>query len=270
MVNVPTAFWQGLPPSVLMEPRSYRPSAWSGHVPFAFWIVEALRPRRLVELGTWWGMSYLAFCQSADVFDTGTQAFAIDTWEGDEHTGPLAEQALSTLKAEHDHRYGHFSQLLRMRFEAAVDRFEPNSIDLLHIDGLHTYEAVRNDWETWLPKLSDRAVVLFHDTQVHDRGFGVHRLWAELVERYPGVDFLHSHGLGVLGVGTNLPEPVRTFLDAGRSPDELARVREVFARLGRAISAHQTVTENQEEWARLRGNLAVRAVMKAQKVVGLA
>jgi hypothetical protein len=270
MAHMPPAFWQGIPASMLMEPRAYRSSAWSGHVPFAFWIMEMLRPRQLVELGTWWGMSYLAFCQAADVFDTGTRAFAVDTWEGDKHTGPLAEQALASLKAEHDPRYGHFSQLLRMRFETAVDRFEPGSIDLLHIDGLHTYEAVKNDWETWFPKLSNRAVVLFHDTQVHDFGFGVHQLWAELTQRYPGIEFHHDYGLGVLGVGVDLPVEVRSLLDAGQRPDELQRVRDVFARFGRNIRATQTAAEHEAKWGKIKNNLGVRAVLKAVRKTGLA
>jgi hypothetical protein len=36
-------------------------------------------------------------------------------------------------------------------------------IELLFIDGDHSYEAVRRDAELWLPRLMDGGTVMFHD-----------------------------------------------------------------------------------------------------------
>jgi hypothetical protein len=63
---------------------------------------------------------------------------------------------------------------------------------------------VKNDFDTWKNKLSDRAIVLFHDTSVEERGFGVHTFWSELMEQYLGFNFSFSHGLGVLFFGKNI------------------------------------------------------------------
>jgi len=120
--------------------------------------------------------------------------------------------------------------LLRMTFDDALDCVAHGSVDLLHIDGLHTYEAVKHDFESWRPKLSDRAVVLFHDTQVRDRGFGVWRFWDEVRAQSPSFEFAHSHGLGVLFTGTDVPADVRALaqLDATEHKHVLA----LFERLG--------------------------------------
>ena len=73
--------------------------------------------------------------------------------------------------------------------------FAHGSIDPLHINGFHTYDAAQDDFEDSAPQLSDRAIVLFHDIDVHERDFGVWRLWDELTQ-HPSFDFRHHHGLG--------------------------------------------------------------------------
>jgi hypothetical protein len=183
------------------KPQYLKPesAAWEGHLPFAFWIMEALAPSKFIELGTYYGTSYFAFCQAVERLGLATTCFAVDTWQGDDHAGFYGEEVFETVNAYNAERYATFSTLVRSTFDEALSHFEDGSVDLLHIDGLHTYEAVKHDFETWQPKLAPGAVVLFHDTQVRERNFGVWKLWQELKEEYPlNLEFLHSHGLGVL------------------------------------------------------------------------
>lgn len=220
-----------------LDPLFWRParlgydSAWTAHVPFAHWIVGAARPRMLVELGTHNGVSYSAFCEAVIRARLDTRCFAIDTWEGDEHAGRYGEDVFQDLHGFHEQHYGGFSELLRCTFDAALEYIPDGAIDLLHIDGLHSYEAVRHDFDSWLPKLSDRAVVMFHDCNVRERGFGVWRLFDELRARYPAFEFLHEHGLGVLAVGHDVPADVAG-LCALRDPAVINAVRERFSQLG--------------------------------------
>lgn len=206
-------------------------SAWWQHVPFAHWIVANAEPRLIVELGTHTGVSFAAFCQAVVRSAGEARCYAVDTWRGDEHAGLYGEEVFDEFRAFHAERFGGFSELLRCTFDEALDRFADGSVDLLHIDGLHTYDAVRHDFEGWKPKLSERAVVLFHDTNVRTGDFGVWRLWAELRRTYPGFEFLHGYGLGVLAVGESAP-PAVGGLCALDDPAETAAVRRRFAALG--------------------------------------
>lgn len=212
-------------------------SAWLGHIPFAGWLIEAMRPDIFVELGTHYGDSYFAFCQAVKRNGLPTCCYAVDTWQGDEHAGEYSEEVFAHVRRYHDPDFGTFSNLLRMRFDQALEHFSDGSVDLLHIDGLHTYDAVREDFETWLPKLSSRAVVLFHDTNVRQGDFGVWRYWEEVTARYPHISFDHSHGLGVLFVGQEQPEILRSLLSAWNEESGSRSIRDFFSTLGQQHTA---------------------------------
>lgn len=237
-------------PASYWIPGIMTPSAWIEHAPFAFWLIGALRPRTVVELGVHHGFSYFVFCQAVQRLHLDARCFGIDTWRGDEHAGFYGDDVYDEV-CGHNRRYDGFSRLIRSEFADACGQFANGSIDLLHIDGCHTYESVKRDFESWLPKLSRRGIVLFHDTAEYGNGFGVHLLWDELRRRYPHFEFRHGHGLGVLGVGTQIPADVRNLLQASASVASAQAVRTEYERLGGYVSAQQRLAAQQEEIARL-------------------
>ena len=221
----------------LWPPRLTSPlSAWNGHIPFAGWIIEAARPRVFVELGTHAGVSYFAFCESVSRLGIGTRCYAVDTWVGDEHAGAYGEEIYDDVAALNAAHYGGFSTLVRRTFDEAVHEFDDGSIDLLHIDGYHTYDAVKHDFETWRPKLSDRAVVLLHDTNERKEDFGVYRFMAELAGQYPSFEFTHEHGLGVVCVGRNVPPAVADLVGID-DPNQIVEIRDLYAALGKRLGS---------------------------------
>lgn len=227
--SIDPLFWDNLRPT--------SPSAWHGHVPFAHWLVANIRPRVVVELGTHAGVSYAAFCQAVQRCALPTRCFAVDTWQGDDHAGRYGEEVHAELAAFNAAHFGGFSTLLRKTFDEALADIADGSVDLLHIDGFHTYEAVRHDFLSWRRKLSDRAVVLFHDTNVRARGFGVWRFWEEISGTgRASMAFLHAFGLGVLAVGPKMPAAIASLCAA---PVEAVRARfePLGARMARASDA---------------------------------
>jgi Methyltransferase domain/Glycosyl transferase family 2 len=183
-----------------VKPEILTFSAWSELVPALFSLFSIIRPRRFVELGTHNGMCFFAACQASKVMNLDTQCIAIDNWIGDPHASFHSKDVFNNFATTIRDTYPD-QFYIKANFEHALECFDEQSIDLLHIDGFHTYEAVKADFDGWLPKMSSRGVVLLHDINVHERGFGVWRLWDELKTKYPSFALFHSHGLGIVLVG---------------------------------------------------------------------
>lgn len=174
--------------------------AWSGHRKFAYDLVRFMNPETVVELGTYYGTSYFSICQAVSDGGLRSRCYAVDTWEGDPHVGDytthgnLIYQAVNQVNQR---EFAAFSTMIRSNFDGASSLFQDQSVQLLHIDGYHTYQAVYHDFITWYPKLANFSVVLFHDIEVRIGDFGVYQLW-EQFKSYPHMDFAHCNGLGVL------------------------------------------------------------------------
>lgn len=72
---------------------------------------------------------------------------------------------------------GHVVAVVSLSSEQAARCWMKKNIGLLWLDGDHSYEGVRSDYEVWIPFLADDGIIAFHDSQVA----GVRQLIDELI-----------------------------------------------------------------------------------------
>ncbi|MEO6786300.1 MAG: class I SAM-dependent methyltransferase [Chthoniobacteraceae bacterium] len=182
-------------------------SAWTGHLPFAYDLMKVIEPAIFVELGTWNGDSFFTFCQSVAENHLSAVCYAVDLWTGDEQTGTADSAQFSRVQSYCASNYQGFAYLMRTDFASASKEFSDAQIGMLHIDGLHTYDAVSEDFAAWFPKVREGGIVLFHDISVRSStehlDFGVWKFWDEIKLKHRTFQFNHGCGLGILVKGEN-------------------------------------------------------------------
>lgn len=142
----------------------------------------------IVEIGSFMGLStcWLALGSS---FAGREQVTAIDTFRGSPEQQPGRECACETLTQEgttynvfqtslrrigvHD----HVDPIIAESHVAAASWKKP--IRLLFIDGDHSYEAAKLDFESWSPFVVPSGCVAFHDV---DQASGVTQFYGELLQ----------------------------------------------------------------------------------------
>lgn len=242
----PVGMAQNLYAPLFSLPVKLPSTAWFGHIPFLFVLMKLVKPRSYVDLGVHYGASLIAAATASASYKIPAQIYGVDTWGGDEHAGfyegeKIYQSLLQTTKQ-------HFKNvtLIRSLFDEAAPTFLPSSIDILHIDGLHTYEAVKHDFEVWISKMAPHGVIMFHDTQVFDRGFGVYKFWRELQAKYTTMEFKHCFGLGVLFLDPNAPT-VRPLVEIAKDPGKLDTYLVLAEGAGNSIHARMKTFENKHD-----------------------
>ncbi len=228
------------PPSLQrFEPKRMVFSTWVDHLSFAYDLIETLRPEIIVELGVYNGLSFFTFCQSMIEHDIEGVAYGVDCWEGDEHTDAYDDSIFQDVNEHARDHYRGMTYLLRMFFNEALQHFNDDSVDLLHIDGLHTYEAVEEDFTNWYPKVKPGGIVLFHDVMAKIKDFGAWKFWEELEGKHEETfRFNHGYGLGVLRKPGG-ERPPSKLMDLMFNSDEESRkrLRQLYVHAGQYLES---------------------------------
>ena len=184
--------------------QNYNASAWLGHLKFAMWLVNKYKPKVTLELGVDYGHSAFAFASEGI-----GKVYGLDCFEGDIHAGhrDTLKQLIDTKQYLLDNNMlvtdnfypikGYFNEIHKTFNE---------EIDILHIDGLHTYEAVSEDFNTWITKTNDNSIILMHDVISFKDTVG--KFFNEIP--YPKTYFSHSAGLGVVSKNQSIIDDINT------------------------------------------------------------
>jgi predicted O-methyltransferase YrrM len=184
------------------------PSCWKGHRKFAEWLVTQVKPEVTVDLGVDWGFS--TFCFGMPRIG---KVYGIDSFGGDQFTGNNHGSYEYALNRQEKLFMKDNVTFIKGLFDDVAKTWN-KQIDILHIDGDHAYESVKNDYETWSPFLKQNGVILFHDTcieELNGNHYGVKRFFDEL--DMPKVTFTHTFGLGVASKNKELIEFIKTNFD---------------------------------------------------------
>jgi predicted O-methyltransferase YrrM len=113
------------------------------------------------------------------------------------------------------------------------DLLDGRSVDLLFIDGDHTYEGVRRDFEAYGPFVAEGGILAFHDiVPENPRRRGeydlcsgeVPRFWSELRAHYRHAELVDDWQQGGMGIGV-LPWPLREQPAAGSGAPGTSQAR---------------------------------------------
>ena len=170
-------------------------TSWSGHRGFAEKLVRFLNPKVIVDLGVDWGYSTFSFA-----LPRIGHTYGIDNFVGDDFVGTdelRKKYNFVTMKREKLHLQDNLT-LIEGDFNEVAQTWD-KKIDILHIDGSHKYEDIKQDFETWSKFLNDDGVILLHDTcieSLNGNDYGVKKFFDEL--DMPKFTFTHCFGLGVI------------------------------------------------------------------------
>jgi predicted O-methyltransferase YrrM len=133
-------------------------SAW-----LLYGLARSMKPRVCVEIGSARGKSACAIGLALRR-NGGGKLYAIDPHQPTEWNDTDSTDSLAIITG-HLQKAGvaDFVEIVRKTSAEAANGWR-HSIDLIFIDGDHSYAGVKDDWDRFIPHVSEFGVVVFHDT----------------------------------------------------------------------------------------------------------
>ena len=145
-----------------------------------------------VEFGRYYAMPASEFLPLEN--NSIKKIYSIDPWQGGySNRDPAALSDMKAVEAKFDRQAGYNDKVEKMKMTSldASQLFSDGSLDIVYIDGDHSYEAVKTDVISWKLKVKNGGLLCGHDYC-----FGkVVRALNEVMERVPDQTFADNSWL---------------------------------------------------------------------------
>ena len=162
-----------------------------------------MQPETLIEIGTDKGGTLFVLTRVSNPHAT---IISIDLYEG-QFGGGYPRWRIPFYEAFSSHDQGIYlirenSHLPKTR-QIVEKILDGQKIDFLFVDGDHTYEGVKEDFEMYAPLVRRGGVVAFHDIvpgPTESVG-GVNKFWLEIRGKYKHMEIVNDWSQGGFGIG---------------------------------------------------------------------
>lgn len=166
-------------------------------------LIEAKKPKTILEIGTANGGTLFL---TAKLAHPEAHIISLDLPDGQFGGGypsfkeefyksfASKNQSIDLIRAD-SHQLSSLNQVKKMLGD--------KKLDYLFIDGDHTYEGVKQDYEMYAPLTDNSAMIAFHDIAVHPESWNVqvNKLWDEIKANYACQEFIENKLQGWAGIG---------------------------------------------------------------------
>lgn len=200
-VDLALSFGYGLFKKLPFDPFSIRPLQIRWEILQLMKILEKVSPKTVLDIGTALGGTLYLWTKITDPYG---HLISIDLPEVYPEWKTLLYYSFSS-----PHQKIH---LLKMNTHKISTLHEVknvlgnSNVDFLFIDGDHTYEGVKKDFEYYSP-LVKKGIIAFHDivpasdSKPHLFSGGVPKFWKEICENYSYREIVHDWNQGGYGIG---------------------------------------------------------------------
>ena len=151
-------------------------TGWGGDDPIFDILIKRIRPRVVVEVGTWKGQSAITMAEACRTYQLNCAIICVDTWLGSEEHLLKCPNELRPANGYPKLYYQFLSNVVHRRVHEWIVPLPTTSLtaanvlaqlgiraDLVYIDANHQYEAVLADLNAFLPLLTPGGIMFGHD-----------------------------------------------------------------------------------------------------------